>query len=157
MLRARREVVGGKVFNAGVFGPPFDHMALLVDDEWFADVGFGRVLPAAAALGLACGPPAYRLEVRPRVLEDFRPTCWYQQTAPESPFLQGPLCSLSTPDGRITLTGAKLIRTSGGDRTESEVDDLLSAYRDEFGVVLPHADFRHSNALGSLPEPTRPV
>lgn len=176
------KLLSARVHRAdGGLTPPFDHMALLVDDGWLCDVGFGNFMlhplrwdsredqpDPAGVLRLADtgsgdvdvlmdDTPRYRLETRPRQLEEFGPTCWWQQTAPESQFLQGPLCSLDTPDGRITLAGTKLIRTSGAQRSEEQVDDLLSAYRKWFGVELPHADFRQSSASGSLPEPIRPV
>src|SRR5215212_11481530 len=35
------QMLSGRVMSAdGNFGPPFDHMALLVNGQWIADVGF---------------------------------------------------------------------------------------------------------------------
>ncbi len=85
------------------------------------------------------GKPRYRVELRPRRLTDFLPTCWYQQTSPASHFTKSAVCSRLTESGRITLAGRTLIRTADGQRTETElVDDdaVLIGYRDHFGVVL---------------------
>lgn len=162
------ERVAARVFGGGNFGPPFDHMALVVrpaDDSgpWLADVGFGshstfpvlledsreqhdpagtfQVVPAPEGdfdvrRG---GEPQYRLERRARSLEDFVPTCWWQQTAPQSHFRAGLICSLLTGNGRISLSGRTLITTSNGTRTEDELTGdgaVLAAYRDHFGIVL---------------------
>jgi N-hydroxyarylamine O-acetyltransferase len=74
------------------------------------------------------------------VLADFGPTCWWQQTSPDSHFRLGAICSRLTDDGgRVSLSGHTLIRTVDGARTERELpgdDDVLAAYRDHFGIVL---------------------
>jgi N-hydroxyarylamine O-acetyltransferase len=155
----------------GRLGPPLDHLALIVhapdgSGPWLADVGFGShsVYPlllesraeqddpaglfqlADAADGdvdvLRDGKPQYRIETRARLLDDFVPTCWYQQTSPSSHFTQGTICSRLTEDGRVSISGRTLIRTSGGARTEEQLADdaaLLAAYREQFGIVLSQA------------------
>ncbi len=160
--------VAARVYGAGGLGPPFDHMALVVrpadgSGPWLADVGFGahsthpllledggeqrdpagmfQVRPAPDGDLEVCkaGEPQYRLERRARSLGDFVPTCWWQQTAPESHFRAGLICSLLTDSGRISLSGRTLITTSDGARTEQELPDddtVLAAYRDIFGVEL---------------------
>jgi N-hydroxyarylamine O-acetyltransferase len=167
-LGADVAMVAARVYGAGGLGPPFDHMALLVhcadgSGPWLADVGFGRhtVYPllfgsrqeqrdpagpfrlADAADGdvdvSSGGVPQYRIERRARSLADFGPTCWWQQTSPESHFTQSTICSRLTDDGRVSISGRTLIRTSGEARSERELPDdrdLLAAYRDHFGVVL---------------------
>lgn len=149
----------------GRLGPPFDHMAVLVrgrvtDEPYLADVGFGRFtthpvrwdergeqIDPGGVVRLVDTPdgdvdvvvgdrPQYRLERRPRPLEDFGPTCWWQQTSPESHFLASLICSRLTPTGRVTLSGDLLVRTEHGARTERTLvgdDAILAAYRDEFG------------------------
>jgi len=85
------------------------------------------------------GQPQYRLELRERSQADFGPTCWYQQTSPESHFRRSTICSRLTADGRISLSGRTLIRTTDGARTEEELasdEAVLAAYRDYFGVTL---------------------
>jgi N-hydroxyarylamine O-acetyltransferase len=67
------------------------------------------------------------------------PTCWWQQTWPESHFRQGTICSRLAEDGRVSIAGRMLIRTSGESRSEEQLDSdesLLAAYRDLFGLLL---------------------
>ena len=160
--------VAARVYGDGGLGPPFDHLALVVrlpagDGTWLADVGFGshttyplrydsrqeqhdpggQFVLADTADGdvevLRDGQPQYRLETRARTLADFIPTCWWQQTSPESHFTQNSICSRLTTDGRVTLSGRTLITTSGGARTEQqlETDDAVrTAYHDHFGITL---------------------
>lgn len=151
--------------EAGRLGPPFDHLALMVelDQRWLVDVGFGQhtsyplrldwsgpqhdpggeFLVTSTSEGdievVRDGQPQYRLETRPRALADFGPTCWWQQTSPESNFTQRVTCSLATPDGRVTISGDRLIVTTNGERTESVLGSdqaLLDAYRTHFGMDL---------------------
>ncbi len=85
------------------------------------------------------GEPQYRLERRERLLADFVPTCWWQQTSPLSHFTQGLICSLLTHDGRVSLSGRTLIRTTGRARTEDQMptdEAVLAAYRQYFGITL---------------------
>ncbi|MEU4807499.1 arylamine N-acetyltransferase [Actinosynnema sp. NPDC023587] len=155
------ELLSAKVFANGVFGPPFDHLALRVGDL-LVDVGFGRFslrpldladrgdqVDAAGVFRLVDTPEGdldvlhdgvvqYRLESRPRALEEFRATCWYHQTWPGSPFRRGATCSLATPGGRVTVAGDRLIVTEGGERWERELDDdgIIAAHAEHFGIVL---------------------
>jgi N-hydroxyarylamine O-acetyltransferase len=168
-LGAQVRRVSARVYgDDGSLGPPFDHLALIVrlpdgTGPWLADVGFGSYsthpLLADARSGQADpggqfllaglpdgdidvakdGQPQYRIEVRERALDDFVPTCWWQQTSPLSHFTGSTICSRLTDDGRISISGRTLIRTSGAARTEQQLasdDDLLAAYRDQFGIVL---------------------
>ena len=162
------ERVAARVYGGAGLGPPFDHMALVVrspdgSGPWLADVGFGShsthpllldgrreqhdpagvfqvtAAPDGDADVLKDAEPQYRLERRARSLEDFVPTCWWQQTAPQSHFRTGLICSLLTDDGRISLSGRTLIMTSDGVRTQRELADddaVLGAYRGYFGVHL---------------------
>jgi len=135
--------VAARVYGDGRLGPPFDHLALVVrlpagNDRWLVDVGFGShttyplrydsrheqhdpgglfVLADAAGEDvdvLRDGEPQYRIDSRGRSLADFIPTCWWQQTSPQSHFTQNTICSRLTADGRITLSGRTLIKTSDG-------------------------------------------
>jgi N-hydroxyarylamine O-acetyltransferase len=160
--------VAARVYGETGPGPPFDHLALIAtppdgSGPWLADVGFGshstypllldsrteqddpagRFRLADAAGGdvdvLRDGQPQYRIELRERSLADFIPTCWWQATSPQSHFTRSAICSRLTEDGRISLSGATLIRTSGGSRSEQRIDGddaLLAAYREHFGIVL---------------------
>ncbi|GGN27804.1 N-hydroxyarylamine O-acetyltransferase [Lentzea pudingi] len=149
-------------------GPPLDHLALLVDGTWLADVGFGsltlhpldwrsredqhdpfgvfRLVDAGDDVEvLMDGKPCYRLERRPRELAEFVPTCWWHQTAPESHFRTGPMASLALPAGRITVTDKKIVRTENGHKTSSDIEDPAAAFLEHFGL-----HFRQSNASGVL-------
>jgi N-hydroxyarylamine O-acetyltransferase len=164
-LGYRVTLLQARVFGKdGSVGPPYDHLALRVDlaGPWLADVGFGRftahpvrldvrqeqadpagavlVRPAGADLDvLIDGVPQYRLEQRPRELADFRTTCWYHQTSPESHFTRSLVCSLPVAGGYRTLSDHTLIETVDGVRTEKTLADdaeVLAAYGDLFGIVL---------------------
>jgi N-hydroxyarylamine O-acetyltransferase len=167
-LGAQVSRVAAKVYGENGLGPPFDHLALVVEladgtGPWLADVGFGTYSSYPLRFGdrdpqrdpageflLADTPdgdvevrkdgaPQYRIEPRIRTLADFAPTCWYQQTSPHSHFTQGSICSLLTADGRVSIAGRTLIRTSAGNRTEQQLnsdDEVLAAYRDNFGISL---------------------
>jgi N-hydroxyarylamine O-acetyltransferase len=160
--------VAARVYGDSGLSPPFDHLALIVRPSdgtgpWLADVGFGshsdyplrldrrgeqddpagRFRLADAPGGdvdvLKDGRPQYRMEMRERALADFVPTCWWQQTSPQSHFTAGPICSRLTPEGRVSISDRTLIRTSGTARTEQRLpgdDALLAAYREHFGITL---------------------
>jgi N-hydroxyarylamine O-acetyltransferase len=149
----------------GGLGIPFDHLALIVDldEEWLVDVGFGRhssyplglnrpdaqddpggkflILdaPGSDVDVIRDGAPQYRMERRARELEEFRIGAWWHQTSPASHFTQSLTCSLPLPDGRVTVSGNRMIKTIGDDRTETVLPDdaaILDAYRTIFGFEL---------------------
>jgi N-hydroxyarylamine O-acetyltransferase len=156
-------------------GPPFDHLALRVvhdDEPWLVDVGFGdfaheplrwndrgeqadpsgayRIEEVAPGdLVVSCGGEAvYQVEPRSRRLTDFVPTCWWQQTSPDSHFTHATVCSMLTANGRDTIRDRKLIETRDGRRSETEVADdkqLIALYDERFGVKLDR-----------IPEPKHP-
>ncbi len=142
--------VAARVHGASGLGPPFDHLALIVEladgtGPWLADVGFGSHSnypllfdsrdrqddPAAEFLlsdtdsgdveVLRGDAPQYLVERRVRSLPDFLPTCWYQATSPDSHFTQGSICSLLSLDGRVSIAGRMLIRTGAGGREEQQL------------------------------------
>jgi N-hydroxyarylamine O-acetyltransferase len=160
--------VAARVYGDGQLSIPFDHMALIVrpsdgSGPWLADVGFGsnsvypllfgsrhdqddpggQFLLADTGDGdvdvLRDGKPQYRIEPRERAQADFGPTCWWQQSSPDSHFTHSTICSKLTETGRITLSGNTLITTSNGARSEQTLPDdqaILAAYRDHFGITL---------------------
>jgi N-hydroxyarylamine O-acetyltransferase len=159
----------GVATRDGGFGPDFDHMTLMVTlaERWLVDVGFGdsflepllldsrdeqvqgtrafRIIEDNSHLILqrrdAGGDwvPQYRFTLQPHTFADYEQMCHFHQTSPESHFTKAPLCSLATADGRITLTGLRLITTSIQQRSEHPLadrdsfDDIL---RDRFGIVM---------------------
>lgn len=167
-LGADVRLASARVRGNNRFGPPFDHLVLIVglhdrSGPWLADVGFGdhSVYPLLLDSreeqhdpgGLfrvadaddtdldvfRNGEPQYRLERRARSLSDFVPTCWWQQTSPESHFTQSTICSRLTATGRVSLSGHTLIHTDAGVRTKRELpsgEAVLAAYQEHFGISL---------------------
>ncbi|MDT0612435.1 arylamine N-acetyltransferase family protein [Streptomyces lancefieldiae] len=107
-----------------------------------AGVRGGHDTARTADLDVLCdGKPVYRVEQRPRVLDDFVSGTWWHSTSPRSHFLRSPVCSRVTEDGgRITLSGRRLTSTAAdGAREERELgtdEEVLAAYRDHFGIGL---------------------
>jgi N-hydroxyarylamine O-acetyltransferase len=83
--------------------------------------------------------PQYRFTLQPHEYADYAEMCRYHQTSPESHFTRQTVSSLATPEGRVTLSGMRLITTRGGERhervleSEEEREALL---RELFGVVV---------------------
>lgn len=157
----------GVASRDGGFGPDFDHMLLAVqlEERYLADVGFGdsfleplrldergeqieghrayRIEPDGDRFvmtrrdGEGAWAPQYRFGLDAYDYGAYESMCHYHQTSPQSHFTQGAICSLATPDGRVTVSGMKLITTTGRDRQEQaihsvpEQEDLL---RGRFGV-----------------------
>lgn len=81
--------------------------------------------------------PQYQFSLQPRRLTDFAGMCRYHQTSPESHFTQKRICSLATPEGRVSLSEMRLILTENGRREERELSsqaEVESALREWFGV-----------------------
>ena len=158
----------GVARDEGGFDPPFDHLALLVqlEDRWLADVGFGdsfceplllddrsEQVQGADAYRLVDADgyvivqrrkgdewnPEYRFTLEPHDYAEFADMCHYHQTSPVSPFTQRRTCSLATPEGRITVTGMRLIITDRDQRREHEFanqEEWTAALREHFGIEL---------------------
>ena len=146
----------------GTFGPPFDHMTLMVtlDDRWLADVGFGdsflepllldsrseqvqgtrafRIEPDDHHLIMSRRndgddwQPQYRFDLEPHEFPDYEETCVFHQTSPDSHFTQGVICSRATDDGRVTLSDMRLITTG----PQQERDERNLSSREEFDQIL---------------------
>ena len=162
-------MIAGSAMNAdGEFGSPFDHMALLVTlgDQWLVDVGFGdsfrEPLRLVAGLVQDDRQHAYRIDrngerltvmrqergewraqyrfgLDAQTYTDYAGMCRYHQTSSESHFTQQRVCSRATPDGRITISGVRLITAAGGRRHERHLegeDEYAEALRVHFGIVL---------------------
>ncbi|MFD6491657.1 arylamine N-acetyltransferase [Streptomyces sp. NPDC060188] len=87
------------------------------------------------------GKRQYRLEMRPRVLEDFVVGAWWHSTSSLSNFSRSLVCSRVTKDGgRITLSGRKFTVTDpDGAKEVVEVatdEEVLAVYRERFGIEL---------------------
>ena len=154
-------LLSARVHDAGgTFGPPFDHMTLLVrlgeDSRWLADVGFGESFlqplnldarleqhDATGVYRIVPGQewqmqlrreelwePQFAFTLEPHELPEYAAMCDFQQTSPESHFTKGRVCSLATETGRVTLTETTLIITRDGERTE------IPVAADEWNEVL---------------------
>jgi len=159
----------GVACDEGGFDPPFDHMVLLVhlEERWLADVGFGDSFREPLLLDLRgeqdqncesyrivdageqhliverreseMWKPQYRFTLDPYKLDDFTDMCRYHQTSPESPFTQKRVCTRATADGRITVTGMRLIVTHLGEKEDRELashEEWLAALHEHFGIEL---------------------
>jgi N-hydroxyarylamine O-acetyltransferase len=143
-------------------------LMVLLEERWLADVGFGdsfreplrldargeqdqgdrtwRIEEDGSHLILrqregAEGPwvPQYRFTLQPHEYADYAEMCRYHQTSPQSHFTRGRICSLATPDGRVSLSEMRLITTRGGVRQERllESDEERAAtLRELFGLVV---------------------
>ncbi len=136
--------------------------------QWFLDVGFGALFieplrfddrKVQVQRGVAyrirrygpgtwklmqrrAGYPwqaVYRFDLKPRRLHDFDGMCRWHQTSRKSWHTQNRICTRATQDGRITLSGMKLVIRSRGKRTErvltsaKEYDGIL---KEHFGINL---------------------
>jgi N-hydroxyarylamine O-acetyltransferase len=82
---------------------------------------------------------SFDVKMTPLALDGFEEANRYYQTAPESYFVQGRICSRATADGRISLTDDKLIVTRNGQREETPVDgeqDFVRALNEHFGIQI---------------------
>lgn len=156
--------------SEGEFGPDFDHMALLVslEQRWLADVGFGdsflepllldereiqvqgvrayRIVPEGDYLVLSQRDAGgewkaqYRFTLQPFSYADYAEMCQYQQTSPQSHFTKARLCTRATTEGRVTLSGMRLITTTkqGGRQEVAVTSDVAYAelLSDHFGISL---------------------
>jgi N-hydroxyarylamine O-acetyltransferase len=83
--------------------------------------------------------PQYRFTLQPRQHAEYADMCSYHQTSPESSFTRKRVCSLATPDGRVTLSDRQLIVTTRGVRAEETLADesaYQAALREHFGIDL---------------------
>jgi N-hydroxyarylamine O-acetyltransferase len=80
----------------------------------------------------------YRFTFLPRQFADYESMCRYHQTSPESSFTRQRICTLATPNGRITLADQKLIVTEHGQRKKRSVgqDEYHSTLENWFGIKL---------------------
>jgi N-hydroxyarylamine O-acetyltransferase len=154
------------VYRYGQLGPPMCHLVLHVEIDgvgWLVDTGFGRNslhplrfdsrepqsdpdgvyqlvdVPGGGIDLMLNGKPLYRIDDRPAVLDDFRPTLQWYRTAPDSPFVRDLFCSIRTDTGRVTLKGRRLSIVDGSDRETRELADdaeVFAAYEKYFGIGL---------------------
>jgi N-hydroxyarylamine O-acetyltransferase len=143
-------------------------LAVTLEERWLADVGFGDSFRDPLRLDVReeqpegvrafrideggghylllrrDGPgepwqPQYSFSLQPYEYADYAAMCQFHQTSPDSHFTRQTLCSLATLEGRITLSGMRLITTRGGERNERVLDseeERTALLRELFGVVV---------------------
>jgi N-hydroxyarylamine O-acetyltransferase len=83
---------------------------------------------------------SFRCDLTPRLLSEFVDQCRWFESAPESHFRTGRVCSVATPDGRVTLRDAQLTVVRHGARTITPVEGdqaWARQLRHWFGIELP--------------------
>ena len=154
----------------GIFGPDFDHMTLMVTraDRWLVDVGFGDSFLEPLRLDEEStqghGNHTYRIEregeflvlmkqtnenqwksqyrftLKPYQYSDFAEMCRYHQTSSQSHFTRARICSRTTTDGRITLSGLRLITSIDDGLRQERIltndEEYATILRDHFGIVM---------------------
>jgi len=83
--------------------------------------------------------PQFRFTLQPHEYPDYAGMCHFHQTSPDSHFTRQTVCSLATPDGRVTLSGRKLITTRRGERQERLLgsdEERASVLRELFDIVV---------------------
>jgi N-hydroxyarylamine O-acetyltransferase len=139
------------------------------DERWLADVGFGDSFNEPLLLDVRTaqhqGARSYRIDaledhlmlfqkendgewvaqyrftLEPHEYADYVEMCHYHQTSPESHFTKAPVCTRITNEGRITLSGLRLISTRLGVRDERQVTDAVEFHKilsEQFGIELAH-------------------
>ncbi|WP_428241624.1 arylamine N-acetyltransferase family protein [Gynuella sp.] len=163
-------LLAGRVFDGQQYGQEFDHLLLsveLADGPVIADVGFGdsfnmplpmdgsALVEQHAAHKISkennhfsilkstdstTWKPQYIFTTIPRTLDDFCQMANYHQTSPHSVFTQKTICSRLTQDGRITLSGRKLIELQGQQKTErllESAEQFCLTLKQQFDITLP--------------------
>ena len=134
-----------------------------LDDEWLVDVGFGDSFIEPIKFELELPQKRYGMiykivkhdedyfklqkssdgvnyidqyifTLNERKLSDYTEMCIHNQTSPTTMFTHKRICTIATEDGRITLSDLKLIRTIGGEKietilnNENEFQECLKTY-----------------------------
>lgn len=137
--------------GGGAFGPPYDHMAILVELEetWLVDVGYGDLFVEPLSLYAEHiqqdwfkyflvdrkedqfqlsesrngkkFTTRYRINPTPATIDAFEPQLRWKESHPDSYFVQNRVCSLPNLHGRTTLFNDYLIITKSGKRAKEKI------------------------------------
>ncbi len=152
-----------RVANAeGIFGPDFDHMALMITlaERWLVDVGFGDSFLAPLRLdeesiqvqgnsaysivreddsfvlkrqsSEGVWKSQYRFTLKPYGYSDYAEMCRYHQTSPQSHFTRSRICSRATREGRISLSNLRFIETT----TDGKRHERILRNDEEYATIL---------------------
>jgi N-hydroxyarylamine O-acetyltransferase len=143
-------------------------LKVTLEEPWLADVGFGdsfmnplllsteapESIEGASRFSVAAsneawdllrregdGKPAtlYRFTEVAHEFSEFAPMCHFHQTSPDSHFTQNRVCSKALPDGRVTISGMRLITTRNGVRNETafnNAEEMRECLRQQFQIEL---------------------
>ena len=162
-------LLSAQVFNGSEYGQEFDHLLLLVElgeKTVIADVGFGDSFLKTVNIDGSVSEEnysnyqvitdnnhyylqkmqtsenwqiQYKFTLAPRQLSDFETMAQYHQTSKDSPFTQKSTCTIATPNGRLTISGQKLITTNDNCKPEHFISDANQYYtelKNLFGISL---------------------
>ncbi|CAM3780237.1 arylamine N-acetyltransferase family protein [Alicyclobacillus pomorum] len=78
----------------------------------------------------------FRFSTEEKQLKQFHEASRFIQTSDKSPFTQGRIVTIATPDGRITLSGHTLTMTHGDKKMRKRIreDDVPAILRQYFGM-----------------------
>lgn len=79
----------------------------------------------------------YAFDTTPRKISEFYEEINYKQTSEESYFVKNRICTIPTPEGRITLFNTKFIKTTGEHKHEHTIqneDEFYQILREEFDM-----------------------
>lgn len=142
-----------------------------LEEPWLADVGFGESFLSPLQLksdgdgavnghrysvafdgedwelcrhadGYQDEVALYRFRDTPRQLGDYEEMSRYHQTSAESHFTQRSICSRAMPDGRVTLSGPRLIVTHDSKRNErilQSAAEIRVCLREHFAIEFEPA------------------
>jgi N-hydroxyarylamine O-acetyltransferase len=85
----------------------------------------------------------YIFTLTPRVLQEFSAMNHFHQTSPESHFARSLICSLPTPEGRMSIINNKFMTSENGDRqvkailNEEHREEILKQYFYGAGLTVP--------------------
>lgn len=81
----------------------------------------------------------WRFTLTPRQLSDFKEACHYMQTSPKTHFTHNRVCSISTPEGRVTLSDLSLKIRKGKAQTVEKLPNeqaFAQVLKERFNIVL---------------------
>jgi len=143
----------------GKFGPPYDHMAILVELEetWLLDIGYGDLFIEPLRLHETSVQkdwfkffqvqkngthfllsesrdgqrftPRYKIRPVPESIQAFIPQLRWKENHPDSYFVQNFICTLPNRQGRITIYNDYLIITKNGKRSKKRLVDTTDKQR----------------------------
>ena len=168
------EHLDARVYGEDGVGPHFDHLALRVslDEPWLVDVGFGYSFaePLRFLVGLEQSDPMgafrlvekddgldlewrhrdgrwvphYRVGLDAQLLTAFAGRCAELQTAADSPFVEGWICSRIVGGAGITLMGGRFVDSTTTVRVDVVPDDAktIAILAEHFAIHTRRQDGR---------------